>query len=56
MGKLISLCGSAFSVGFCPSAMPVPGTGNNWNYYINPAKFREYVGAEAFNTFFGLTA
>ena len=24
--------------------------------YINPTKFREYVGAEAFNSFFGLTA
>lgn len=31
-------------------------SGNNWNYYINPTKFREYVGAEAFNSFFGLTA
>lgn len=39
-----------------PFGNAVPGTGNNWNYYINPAKFREYVGAEAFNTFFGLTA
>lgn len=29
MGKLISLCGSAFSVGFCPSAMPFPAPGNN---------------------------
>ena len=34
----------------------ITNTGNNWNYYINPAKFREYVGTEAFNTFFGLTA
>ena len=33
-----------------------PGTGNNWNYYINPTKFREYVGAEVFNNFFGLIA
>lgn len=39
-----------------PFGSAVPGTGNNWNYYINPAKFREYVGVEAFNTFFGLTA
>ncbi len=53
--NLISLCGSAFSVGFCPSACRSRHR-NNWNYYINPAKFREYVGAEAFNTFFGLTA
>ena len=42
--------------GLLPFGNAVPGTGNNWNYYINPAKFREYVGAEAFNTFFGLTA
>lgn len=39
-----------------PFGNAVPGTGNKWNYYINPTKFREYVGAEVFNTFFGLTA
>ena len=34
----------------------VPGTGGKWIYYINPAKFRDYVGADRFNEFFGLTA
>ena len=40
--------------GFLPFGNAVPGTGNNWSYYINPAKFREYVGMEQFNEFFGL--
>ena len=42
--------------GLLPFGNAVPGTGKKWVYYINPAKFREYVGPEAFNTFFGLTA
>lgn len=42
--------------GLLPFGTAVPGTGNNWNYYINPVKFREYVGAEQFNKFFRLTA
>lgn len=42
--------------GLLPFGNAVPGTGNNWNYYINPVKFREYVGAERFNEFFNLTA
>lgn len=42
--------------GLLPFGNAVPGTGENWNYYINPSKFRDYVGAEAFNSFFGLTA
>lgn len=33
----------------------VPGIGISWNYYINPAKFRDFVGAEQFDAFFGLT-
>lgn len=42
--------------GLLPFGNAVPGTGNNWNYYINPVKFREYVGADRFNEFFNLTA
>lgn len=42
--------------GLLPFGNAVPGTGNNWNYYINPVKFRDYVGADRFNEFFGLTA
>lgn len=42
--------------GLLPFGNAVPGTGSNWNYYINPFKFREYVGAERFNEFFGIPA
>ena len=42
--------------GRLPFGDAVPGSGNNWNYYINPARFRDYVGADRFNEFFGLTA
>ena len=42
--------------GILPFGNAVPGTADNWNYYINPAKFRDYVGKEQFNSFFGLTA
>ena len=56
MGKSDQFVRIGLQRGLLPFGNAVPGTGNNWNYYINPAKFREYVGAEAFNTFFGLTA
>lgn len=42
--------------GLLPFGNAVPGVGGSYNYYINPAKFREYVGAEQFDAFFGLTA
>lgn len=56
MGKSDQFVRIGLQRGLLPFGNAVPGTGNNWNYYINPAKFREYVGTEAFNTFFGLTA
>ena len=56
MGKSDQFVRIGLQRGLLPFGNAVPGTGNNWNYYINPAKFRESVGAEAFNTFFGLTA
>ena len=56
MGKSDQFVRIGLQRGLLPFGNAVPGTGSNWNYYINPAKFREYVGAEAFNTFFGLTA
>lgn len=36
-----------------PFGHAVPGSGSRWNYYINPVKFREFVGNERFNDFFG---
>ena len=33
---LISLCGSAFSVGFCPSAMPFPAPGTTGITTLTP--------------------
>ena len=31
----------------------VPGTGRKFIYYINPVQFREYVGRDRFDRFFG---
>lgn len=42
--------------GLLPFGNAVPGVGGSWNYYINPTKFKDYVGADRFNEFFGLTA
>lgn len=56
MGKSDQFVRIGLQRGLLPFGNAVPGTGSKWIYYINPAKFREYVGAEAFNTFFGLTA
>lgn len=42
--------------GSLPFGSAVPGTGDKFNYYISPARFRDYVGAERFDAFFGLTA
>jgi len=56
MGKSDQFIRIGLQRGLLPFGNAVPGMGDRWNYYINPAKFREYVGTEAFNTFFGLTA
>lgn len=55
MGKSDQFVRIGLQRGLLPFGNAVPGTGNNWNYYINPTKFREYVGAEAFNSFFRIT-
>lgn len=39
--------------GILPFGSAVPGRGRRYNYYVNPAKFREYVGAARFDEFFG---
>jgi transcriptional regulator with XRE-family HTH domain len=38
--------------GILPFGTAVPGSGGRWSYYINPAKFRAFVGDEQFNAFF----
>lgn len=40
--------------GLLPFGTAVPGIGECWNYYINPAKLRDFVGADRFDSFFGL--
>lgn len=56
MGKSDQFVRIGLQRGLLPFGRAVPGTGTCWNYYINPAKFKEFVGAEQFNAFFGLTA
>lgn len=56
MGKSDQFVRIGLQRGLLPFGNAVPGTGNNWNYYINPAKFKDYVGIDRFNEFFGLTA
>lgn len=56
MGKSDQFIRVGLQRGFLSFGAAVPGTGERWNYYINPAKFRDYVGAEQFDTFFGVTA
>ena len=41
--------------GLLPFGNAVPGSGRCWNYYINPQKFRDFVGQEQFEAFFGPT-
>lgn len=54
MGKSDQFVRIGLQRGLLPFGKAVPGTGRCWNYYINPAKFREFVGAEQFNDFFGV--
>jgi len=39
----------------CEFGKAVQGSGSRLNYIFFPGKFREYVGAERFDKFFGLT-
>lgn len=55
MGKSDQFVRIGLQRGLLPFGNAVPGTGACWNYYINPTKFRDYVGADQFNSFFGLT-
>lgn len=56
MGKSNQFVRVGLQRGNLPFGTAVPGTGKKWNYYINPSKFRDYVGVEQFNSFFGLSA
>jgi len=56
MGKSEQFVRIGLQRGLLPFGNAVPGTGKNWNYYINPVKFRDYVGVDRFNEFFNLTA
>lgn len=56
MGKSDQFIRIGLQRGLLPFGNAVPGMGDRWNYYISPVKFREYVGAEQFDSFFGLTA
>lgn len=40
--------------GILPFGVAVPGNGGKWNYDIRPDKFRDYVGNDTFNAFFGV--
>ena len=42
--------------GRLPFGNAVPGVGDKYNYYISPIRFRDYVGVERFNEFFGVKA
>ena len=54
MGKSDQFVRIGLQRGLLPFGNAVPGTGACWNYYINPTKFRDYVGADQFNSFFGI--
>ena len=54
MGKSDQFVRIGLQRGLLPFGRAVPGTGRCWNYYINPDKFKEFVGAEQFNAFFGV--
>lgn len=56
MGKSDQFIRIGLQRGLLPFGNAVPGTGTYWNYYINPAKFKDFVGVEQFNAFFGLIA
>lgn len=52
MGKSDQFVRIGLQRGLLPFGSAVPGTGEKWTYYINPTKFREYVGSEVFEEVF----
>lgn len=54
LGKSVDFVRIGLQQGILPFGVAVPGRGGKWNYDIRPDKFREYVGDEVFNSFFGV--
>lgn len=54
MGKSEEFVRIGLQRGLLPFGIAVPGTGQKYNYYINPMRFRDYVGTEQFDRFFSL--
>ena len=55
MGKSDQFLRIGLQRGLLPFGNAVPNDKGSQNYYVNPAKFRDYVGAEQFDQFFSLT-
>lgn len=53
LGKSDQFVTSGLQAGVLPFGVAVHGTGGKWNYFIQPEKFREFVGESRFNEFFG---
>lgn len=55
MGKSSQFIRIGLQRGKLPFGSAVPTTDTRWDYYINPFRFREYVGADQFDAYFGLS-
>ena len=53
MGKSRQFVREGLKRGILPFGNAVPGSANNYIYFISPDKFREYVGENLFAAFFG---
>lgn len=56
MGKSEKFVRVGLQRGLLPFGNAVPVTANRYSYYISPFQFRDYVGYELFDTFFGRNA
>lgn len=56
MGKSAQFVRIGLQKGILPFGNAVPTTEKRWDYYINPSRFREYVGEKQFDAFFGQKA
>lgn len=52
MGKSRQFVREGLKRGILPFGNAVPGSGDNYIYFINPEKFRDYVGENLFTAFF----